>query len=117
MTGYRPREPERTVLHRVVGEHLETFLAEARARDESAQGVPDFVEDEFRRFLGCGSLVGGFARLKCETCGHEKLVPFSCKRRGICPSCTAASMASLPLVTGRGSRPPRSRTAAKRRRF
>jgi hypothetical protein len=90
---YRPREPEHTVLHRVVAEHLETFLSEARGRDIDGQGVPDFVENEFRRFLGCGSLSGGFARLKCEKCGHEKLVPFSCKRRGICPSCTGRRMA------------------------
>jgi hypothetical protein len=44
---YRPREPERTVLHRVVAEHLETFLLEARGRDVDGHGVPDFVEDEF----------------------------------------------------------------------
>ena len=29
---YVPRQPERTVLHQVVREHLETFLAEARHR-------------------------------------------------------------------------------------
>jgi hypothetical protein len=89
---YRPREPERTVLHRVVAEHLETFLSEARGRDIDGRGVPDFVEDEFRKFLGCGSLSGGFARLKCEQCGHEQLLPFSCKRRGICPSCAGRRM-------------------------
>jgi hypothetical protein len=44
---YRPREPERTVLHAVVAEHLETFLYEARGRDIDGHGVPDFVEDEF----------------------------------------------------------------------
>ena len=53
-------------LYQVVRAHLADFLAEARSRDEHQQGLPDFVEDEFRRFLGCGSLAGGFARLKCE---------------------------------------------------
>ena len=35
----------------------------------------------------------GFLRLRCEDCGHEKLVAFSCKRRGFCPSCGARRMA------------------------
>ena len=42
--------------------------------------------------LSCGALAGGFARLKCEGCGHEKLVPFSCKGRGLCPSCSGRRM-------------------------
>jgi hypothetical protein len=40
--GYRRREPERTLLHEVVAEHLATFLADARARSDGA-GVPRFV--------------------------------------------------------------------------
>ena len=40
---YVSRKPEQTVLHRVVREHLETFLAEARLRG-GGEGVPAFVE-------------------------------------------------------------------------
>src|SRR5690606_36116531 len=29
---------------------------------------------------------------RCESCHHEKLVAFSCKRRGFCPSCGARRM-------------------------
>jgi hypothetical protein len=29
----------------------------------------------------------GFARVRCEECGHEYLLAFSCKRRQFCPSC------------------------------
>jgi len=29
----------------------------------------------------------GFARVRCEDCGHEYLLAFSCKRRHFCPSC------------------------------
>jgi hypothetical protein len=46
---YVRRQPERTVLHHVVHEHLETFLAEARLR--GGEGVPRFVERELREFL------------------------------------------------------------------
>jgi hypothetical protein len=45
--------PERTVLHQVVREHLETFLAEARLRG-GGEGLPPFVERELREFLTCG---------------------------------------------------------------
>jgi Transposase zinc-binding domain len=43
-------------------------------------------------FLECGILAHGFLRLRCAECAHEKLVAFSCKRRGICPSCGARRM-------------------------
>jgi hypothetical protein len=86
---YTARHPEETLLHRVAREHLETFLARARRLDHP---VPRFVEREFRAFLDCGILAGGFLRLHCDRCGHDRLVPFSCKGR-ICPSCAGRRMA------------------------
>ncbi len=41
----------------------------------------------------CGRLKYGFLRVRCEDCHHERLVAFSCKRRGFCPSCGARRMA------------------------
>ena len=87
--AYRPRAAEHTVLHRIVRAHLATFLAAA----ERAGGVPPFVEREFRQFLGCGVWARGFARFRCETCHAERLVPFSCKARAVCPSCGGRRMA------------------------
>ena len=40
-------------------------------------------------YLDCGRLHGGFARIRCESCGAEHLLAFSCRRRGICGSCQA----------------------------
>ena len=34
-----------------------------------------------------------FLRLHCDACGFDRLVPFSCKRRGFCPSCGGRRMA------------------------
>ncbi|HBN2370406.1 TPA: TniB family NTP-binding protein, partial [Escherichia coli] len=34
----------------------------------------------------------GFLRVRCQSCHHEKLVAFSCKRRGFCPSCGVRRM-------------------------
>jgi len=39
------------------------------------------------RFLECGDLHCGFARIRCGGCGHDLLLAFSCKTRYFCPSC------------------------------
>jgi len=52
--AYVRREPEKTVLHVVVREHLETFLATFRA--EHGKSLPRDVEQELRRYLRCGVL-------------------------------------------------------------
>src|SRR5437899_5650317 len=85
---------EGTVLHRLVRENFETFRAEIAARTDGG-GLPRFVEREFREFLTYGVLSRGFARVRCEGCAFERLVPFSCKRRGFCPSCGGRRMAEL----------------------
>jgi hypothetical protein len=82
------------VLHHVVSEHLETFLAEARLRG-GGEGLPRFVERELREFLTCGSMNRGFARFRCDGCGREILVAFSCKGRGFCPSCCGRRMGEM----------------------
>jgi hypothetical protein len=87
---YERRPPEETTLHRLVREHLESFLAQVEA---VGTGLPQFVKDEFEAFLECGILAHGFLRVRCADCAHEKLVAFSCKRRGFCPSCGARRMA------------------------
>jgi hypothetical protein len=90
VVDYARHEPEKTLLHEVVREQLEGFLAAASARDRP---VPRFVEQELRAFLRCGILAHGFLRLHCDDCGHDRLVAFSCKRRGFCPSCGGRRMA------------------------
>jgi len=94
------RHPEQTVLHQVVREHLETFLAETRARG-GGEGLPRFVERELREFVTCGVMARGFARFRCSGCEREILVAFSCKGR-ICPSCCGRRMGELAahLVDG-----------------
>ena len=96
---YERRRPEETTLYRLVQEHAETFFAHIEA--ETGANLPQFVKDEFDAFLACGILAHGFLRLRCGDCGHEKLVAFSCRRRGFCPSCGARRMAqsAAHLVT------------------
>lgn len=89
---YQPRDPSATVLYQVVAEHLETFLAGIDA-DPTAKGLPTYVRDEFQAYLECGILAHGFLRLRCDTCPHQMLLAFSCKKRGFCPSCAGRRMA------------------------
>jgi len=91
--GVVRRRPETTVLYQVVQQNLETFLADARERSEHGFGLPRYVEREFERYLECGILAHGFCRIRCEACGHEELLAFSCKGRGFCPCCTGRRMA------------------------
>jgi hypothetical protein len=55
--------------------------------------VPRFVERELRGFLRCGILAHGFVRVHCDDCGLDRVVAFSCKGRGFCPSCGGRRMA------------------------
>jgi hypothetical protein len=89
--SYQRREPENTLLHRVVREHWKTFLAEVAARTDGST-LPGHVTAEFERYLRCGILAHGFARVRCTACGDELLVAFSCKGRGFCPSCATRRM-------------------------
>lgn len=48
----------------------------------SQQALPKHLEAEVRRYRG-------FVQVECEDCGATRLVAFSCKGRGWCPSCAA----------------------------
>jgi hypothetical protein len=94
---YRPRRPAATLLHRVVREHLETYLATAAGNDEHGHGVPAHVEAAFREYLKCGILAHGFARVYCANCQHDFMVAFSCKGRDLCPSCATRRMVEVSV--------------------
>ena len=55
--------------------------------------VPAVVD----RFLACGILEHGFARVRCDACAHEYLLAFSCRSRYFCPSCHAKRLARWTL--------------------
>ena len=87
---YVRREPEKSVLYQTVANHLNTFLATV---EMEGKRLPFHVTEEFEAFLRCGVLAYGFLRLRCEGCKHERLVAFSCKKRGVCSSCGGRRMA------------------------
>jgi len=73
VAAYEPRDPSRTVLSKVIAEHLETFLA-LLDDDPDATGLPAYVQREFYDYLQCGILAHGFLRMGCDTCKKEVLL-------------------------------------------
>ena len=93
--GYARHRPETTLLYQLVARHFPAFR---ELREEAGRPLPDHVEAEFDAYLDCGRLEEGFLRLRCEQCHAEKLIAFSCKKRGFCPSCGARRMAETAAM-------------------
>ena len=95
---YQRRRPERSVAYQVVQQNLETWLARRSAggldagADWVVDPVPAYVERDLRKYLECGILAHGFARARCEKCGQDFLVAYSCKGRGVCAGCNTRRM-------------------------
>lgn len=87
---YKRHRPATTLLYQLVERYYPEFIANLA---DQGKYLPKYVEREFDEFLRCGRLEHGFLRVVCGDCKHEKLVAFSCKRRGFCPSCGARRMA------------------------
>ena len=87
--GYERHRPEATLLYELVEQYYPAFLEHIEL---DGRGLPNFVHQEFDAYLKCGRLDYGFLRVRCTRCHAERLVAFSCKRRGFCPSCGARRM-------------------------
>lgn len=87
---YQRHQPENTLLYQLVKEHWARFQ---NMLVEQGRSLPGYVVREFEDYLKCGRLERGFLRVQCESCHSEKLVAFSCQRRGFCPSWGARRMA------------------------
>jgi len=86
---YERRQPENTLLYGIIEKHYPVFIEHLA---EQGRVLPSYVHSEFEDYLKCGLLAYGFLRVRCEDCHHERLVAFSCKHRGFCPSCCAKRM-------------------------
>ncbi len=93
---YNPRHPERTLRYQTIAEHFETWHELASAGQFDGQGdhrtPKPYVRQAFRKYLECGIFAHGFARAWCDDCGHDYFVAYSCKGRGVCPSCNTRRM-------------------------
>lgn len=93
---YRQRNPQDSDYYRCVEDCFETFVQVYDEHYSRQYGFwRPYLEKVIYRYLDCGDMHNGFARVKCKDCGHtlkgtrEYLLAFSCKRRHFCPSCHA----------------------------
>jgi len=95
---YRPRRPRASPLYGLLDHrfrHLSLVYDEQFAHTYGPwRAVVPAVVD---RFLACGILEHGFARIRCDACAHEYLLAFSCRSRYFCPSCHAKRLARWTL--------------------
>ncbi|MFI5343627.1 MAG: transposase zinc-binding domain-containing protein [Chlamydiales bacterium] len=83
---YRPRRPEKTVLFGLIKKHYRTW------KNNLKHPLSRYVEKTFEKYLGCGNPAKGFAWAYCNCCHTDFMIAFSCKCRGICPSCSSLTM-------------------------
>ena len=68
--------------------YFDRFLTQYESRFEKEYGFfRPIVKEVVERYLDCGNPRCGFARIRCPECGEERLLMFSCRTRGFCPSC------------------------------
>ena len=86
--AYRARKPKASPLWQCLSRHFDDFLAGYEERYQPRYGfLRPIIPEVVNKFLDCGDLERGFARVRCEHCKHEYLLAFSCKGRWFCPSC------------------------------
>jgi hypothetical protein len=95
---YKPRRPQASPLFHLVSDHFRAFHAAYEDRFATTYGDwRPVVREVADKFLACGVLEHGFARVRCDACAHEYLLAFSCKARYFCPSCHAKRLALWTL--------------------
>jgi hypothetical protein len=85
---YQARSVRGSSLWQCLWNKFEDFLVNHTQRHEKSHGfLRPIINEVVDKFLECGDLSKGFARIRCDDCAHEMLLSFSCKCRWFCPSC------------------------------
>ena len=86
---YQRRKPEQSDLYKAVSENLDIFYATYDERFLEQHGpLTAAARKTLDAYMDCGFYHAGSGRAKCDRCGREMLVPFSCQKRGgPCSSC------------------------------
>lgn len=88
MQLHRTRNPRRSPLWQCAHRHFAGFVATYPHNYQPRLGpLRPVVPQVVHKFLDCGNLDRGFARIRCDHCRKEYLLAFSCKSRWFCPSC------------------------------
>jgi hypothetical protein len=88
MQVYRARNPKKSPLWQCANRHYDEFEEAYPEKYQPRCGIlRPIIPEVVHKFLECGDLARGFARIRCDHCEHEYLLAFSCKSRWFCPSC------------------------------
>ena len=85
---YRARNPRKSPLWQCVHRHFASFVELYPQEYQPRLGpLRPVIPQVVHKFLECGNLDRGFARIRCDHCRKEYLLAFSCKSRWFCPTC------------------------------
>jgi Putative transposase/Transposase zinc-binding domain len=85
---YRPRDHAASPFFKIVRDHFDEFERVYPERYQDRYGFwRPVIRSSIDKFLKCGDLKEGFARVRCPDCKEEFFVAFSCRQRSCCPSC------------------------------
>ena len=91
---YRPRRPKESPLWQCLCAHFYDFIQAYPEKYEKKYGfLKPVVEDVVNKYLDCGDLTKGFARIYCENCKKSMLLPLSC-----IPYYTSSVLSNIPAV-------------------
>ena len=82
MQVYRARNPKKSPLWQIAHRHYDEFEAAYPEAYQPRYGVlRRTIPEVVQKFLECGNLERGFARIRCDHCEHEYLLAFSTEPR------------------------------------
>tara|TARA_B100000029_G_scaffold208001_1_gene205800 strand:- start:1453 stop:2949 length:1497 start_codon:yes stop_codon:yes gene_type:complete len=90
--SYEKKDPNSSLVKKVVAENFVSF-EKYFALEQKV--LPHYIKNEFTSFLNCGLYSLGFLKFHCSNCNNNFLLPFSCKKRGICSSCGGRRMSQI----------------------
>jgi hypothetical protein len=87
---YKRRNPQETSLWKLLDGHFVEFEERYVELLQKQYGFyRPVISHVVNKYLECGDLHQGFARIKCPDCHHQMILAFSCRGRWFCPSCHA----------------------------
>lgn len=97
---YRARNPGDSPLSKIVLNNLPEFEQWLKSPPDARPRPHPGAIAALEKFAECGVARYGVVRFRCPECGQDMFVAFSCKRRGLCPSCDAKRSAVIRTVGG-----------------
>ena len=97
---YEARNPRASSLYALVEDYYEEFERVYGERHHEQYGPwRKVIGEVLRKYLDCGDLHCGFARLACGRCRYQTILAYSCKCRLYAERMNMLSTGASPLVS------------------